>query len=239
MLTCKKSTVPASRPSTRDAMRAALAAATAKKRAEFMARQRPMTPAEMEAFENRCRKRAERALRAKDAQRTGQRTSRARADNPAPADSGMWSKAMSLRSAADTRLTMGARVALQVIRALTARRARISRNGLAVVLGVCARTAQRYLSQLRELGYIRTRLIANRGGWVVAQVIEITEKVLPRHHRPSVAATLADGLARVWSTPESRRNQGETVLSPCKTEELHITGRKGFDGFPAFAGGAS
>jgi hypothetical protein len=223
----------ASRPSGRQMVQAALAAAIAKKRAEQEAGRRRMKPAEIEALETYWRERTERSMRAKEAQREKRRTKLARADNPAPAPTGMWAKAMSLHAAADTRLTMGARVALQAIRALTARSKRISRNGLAVTLGVHSRTAQRYISELRDRGYIRTKLIANRLGWVVAQVIEITERVLPKHHRPNVAASLADGVARCLSTPESRRNQGETVLSPCKTKELHIPGKMGGFGHPA------
>ncbi len=231
--------VPAPREDARKTMRAALAAAIAKKRAEQAARIRPMTPVEAAAFETRWRERTERAMRAKEAQREQRRTKRARHDNPMPTATGMWAKAMSLQAATDTRLTMGARVALQVIRALSARCKRISRNGLAVTLGVHPRTAQRYLSELRERGYIRTRLIANRLGWVVAQVIEITERVLPKHHRPRTAESLADGIARAMSTPESRRNQGETVLSPCKTKELHILGNMGRSGLLEFERGAS
>lgn len=195
-----------------------LARANAKFRAEQAARLRPMTEQEREAFEVHWQQRTERALRAKEAQKAKKRTIRARSDNPAPAVTGAWAKAMSLQAAMDTRLTMGARVALQVIRALTARAKRVSRSGLAVALGVHPRTAQRYLSELRERGYIRTRLIANKIGWFVAQVIEITEKVLPKHHRPRIAATLADGLARCLSTLGNGGNWGETALSLSNSE---------------------
>ena len=128
---------------------------------------------------------------------------------------------------------MGARVALQTIRALTAREKRVSRNGLALTLGVHARTAQRYLAELRQWGYIRTRLIANRMGWVMAQLIEITEMVLPSHHRPRLAPTMADGLARCLSVPENGGRQGETTLSPSKSKYQTIPGgRPGFGPLP-------
>jgi DNA-binding transcriptional regulator YhcF (GntR family) len=224
---------------TRQMLQAALAAAIAKKRTETEARWRPMSPAETEALETYWQKRTVRAMRAKEAQREKRVAVRARGDNPAPTPTGMWAKAMSLQAATDTRLTMGARVALQVIRALSARCKRISRNGLAVTLGVHPRTAQRYLSELRERGYIRTRLIANRLGWVVAQVIEITERVLPKHHQPRTAESLADGISRAMSTRETRRNQGETALSPCKTNEIYLLGIKDQSGLPEFVGDAS
>ncbi|EPY00701.1 helix-turn-helix domain-containing protein [Magnetospirillum fulvum] len=194
-------------------MRAALAAAVAQKRAACAARAAELSPAEAEAFEKTWRARAERAARAKAARTEQRRTRRARDDNPGPTPSRLWAKAVSCDAARDRRLTMGARTALLIIRALTAKGSRISRNGLAVALGVCVRTIQRYLAELRKHGYIRTRLICNRIGWVIAQAIEITERVLPHHFRPRLAASLADGLARCLGVSESRRTPGATVLS--------------------------
>lgn len=208
----------------RQMMQAALAASIAKTKTEQTARQRKMTPEQIEAFEAHWQRRTERAMRAKEAQREKKVARRSRDGNRAPAATKLWAKAMSLQAAIDTRLTMGARVALQAIRSLTARAKRVSRNGLAVLLGVHPRTAQRYLAELRQQGYIRTRLIANRLGWVIAQLIEVTEKTLPKHHRPRVAATMADGLARC-SIPESGGRQGETELPPCESNYLTRTGR--------------
>lgn len=224
-------------PSARARLQAALAVAIGRKHAEDEARRRPMSATEHLAWEEHWRKRTERALRAKQAHKEQRRTKRCRDDNPAPTQSKMWAKPMSCDAVGDTRLTMGARAALQVIRALTARKKRVSRNGLAVKMGVCARTAQRYLSQLRQYGYIRTRLIANRAGWVIAQVIEITELVLPKHHRSRVATNIADGVARCFRTAESRRDQGETVLPPCKTEEINLLKEPG--GFSVAATGGT
>lgn len=85
------STVPAPEVSgARQRMLAALAAANARWRAEQEGRRRPMSPAELAAFEAHWRERTLRALRAKEAQREKRRTRRAQADNPAPADTGMW-----------------------------------------------------------------------------------------------------------------------------------------------------
>lgn len=210
----------------RQQMQAALAAAIARTKADQVARRRDMTPDQLEAFEAYWQRRTERAMRAKEAQKERRQARRARDSNPAPPLTKIWAKAMSLQAAVDTRLTMGARVALQAIRAFTAREKRVSRSGLAVLLGVHPRTAQRYLAELRRHGYIRTRLIANRLGWVIAQLIEVTELVLPRHHRPNTAATMADGLQRCLSRRESGERQGETGSPPCKSEYQTITGKE-------------
>lgn len=217
----------------RQKMQAALAAAAGKFRAAQAAEQRQMSPAQQEAFESYWTQRTERAMRAKEAQKEKRQAKRTRDENRAPAATKLWAKAMSLQAAIDTRLSMGARVALQAIRALTAREKRVSRNGLAVTLGVHPRTAQRYLAELRQWGYIRTRLLANRMGWVVAQIIEITEKVMPKHHRPRFAATMADGLARCLSVPENGGSQGETGLSPSKSKyQTTPRGRPGYGPLP-------
>ncbi|OAN50520.1 hypothetical protein A6A04_18175 [Paramagnetospirillum marisnigri] len=194
-------------------MQTALAAAAGKWRAKQEAQRRPMRPGELEALEAEWHDQAERSLRAREAQRQGKRTKRARDTNPAPPETKLWSKPMSLQAATDTRLTMGARLALQAIRSLTARSKRVSRNGLAVLLGVSPRTIQRYIHLLKYRGYIQTRLITNRDGWVIGQIIEITEKVLPPHHRPRRSETMADGLARCVSHHEKTVSIGETGSS--------------------------
>lgn len=225
-----------SAPTPRERMHAALVAAGAAARAKFAACQRSLTPAETEVQEAYWQHRTEQVMRAKDAQREKRQARRARDGNPAPAPTKLWSKPMSLQAAMDTRLTMGARVALQAIRSLTGRQKRVSRNGLAVLLGVHPRTAQRYISELRDRGYIRTRLIANALGWVIAQLIEITEKVLPKHHRPRLAATLADGLARcVQAVPQARNGGklGEAEAPPSKSEYEITIGRRPGAGFGA------
>ena len=203
----------------RQRRQAALAASVAKSQAEWAAKNPPPSPEQMAQFEEGWQRRTERAMRAKEARREKRRAKRPRDENPAPVATKLWAKAMSLQAATDIRLTMGARVALQAIRSLTARAKRVSRNGLAVLLGVSSRTAQRYLAELRLRGYIRTRLIANRLGWVIAQLIEVTEKVLPLHHREKIAPTMADGLARCI---ENGGRQGETALSPSKTKAQTI-----------------
>lgn len=223
----------------RQQLQVALAAAIAKTKADQAAQRRDMTPGQLAAFEAHWQRRTERSMRAKEAQKERRQTRRARDSNPAPVTTRLWSKAMSLQAATDTRLTMGARVALQAIRSLTGRLKRVSRSGLAVLLGVHPRTAQRYLSELRERGYIRTRLLVNKMGWVIAQLIEVTEKALPKHHRPRTAATLADGLARCVSQRGSGGGQGETGLSPCESKylkEAEIEG--GPDHLPIWLGAA-
>jgi len=200
----------------RDLMKTALEQALARKRAEALARIQALDPAQLAADEARWAERSARSARAKDAQRSGQRTPRPRDRNPAPRPTRLWAKSIGCEAMGDTRLTMGARAALVLIRALASLGERISKAGLAKLLGVAPRTVQRYLAQLRAWGYIRTRLIANAIGWIVAQAVEVTEKVLPPHWR-------AVG-------PQSRRSQGETTLSPSESKWLSETGRFALSG---------
>jgi hypothetical protein len=188
----------------RDLMNTALEQALARKRAEALARIQALDPAQLAADEARWAERSARAARAKEAQRSGQRTPRPRDQNPAPRPTRLWAKSLSCAAMGDTCLTMGARAALVLIRALTALGERISKAGLAKLLGVAPRTVQRYLAVLRERGYIRTRLIANALGWIVAQAVEITDTVLPPHERPARPSLLAA------IAPQRRRIQGET-----------------------------
>ena len=208
----------------RDLMKAALDQALARHRAESLAKVRAMDPAQLAAEEARWTESARRSQRAKDAQRLGQRTARPRDQNPAPRPSRLWAKSLSCEAMGDTRLSMGARTALVVIRALTALGERISKAGLAKLLGVAPRTVQRYLAQLRASGYIRTRLIANAIGWIVAQAVEVTDAVLPPHWR-AVWPWASGSIGR-----KSRRTQGETGPSPSESPGITKPGRFALSG---------
>ncbi len=194
--------------SSRERMQAALAAAVATKRAH--AAQVP--PDQQVAFWVEQEARHKRAIRAHQAQRDGRRTPKPhrRTSAPTPAPSKMWCKAISLDAARDQRLSMGARMALSMIRALLEAGRPISRAGLAALMGVSARTAQRYISQLRAYGYITTRLIHTAAGWVLGQMIELAAKVLPYFMR---------------EPPRISGNRGETVTTPNNSKPLIIGGR--------------
>lgn len=185
--------------SSKDRMQAALAAAIAAKRAA----QSPLGSDQLDTFWTAEAARHIRAERAHKAQRDGRRTPmpRRRSEALPPAQSRMWSKAMSLDAARDQRLSMGARTALAVIRALVEAGEPIRRTGLAALLGVSARTAQRYISQLRQHGYITTRLVCKASGWVTGQLIHLAQKVLPYFLRPA-------------EPHQSGRAQGETIPTP-------------------------
>lgn len=180
-----------------------------------------ITPEENAEIWERAEARNIRSERATAAQRAGVRTPKPirRRNAREPQCSKMWCKAMSLDAAQDTELSKGARVALQFIRALTEKGEKITRAGLSALMGVSTRQVQRYLSELRETGYIATQLIRTATGWVVGQAVQIAAKVLPYFMRPRPATSLL-GLA----LPESRGNPGETFLSPYKHKIL-ISGR--------------
>lgn len=201
----------------KDMVQAALAAALAAKRQA----QRPLDPKKEAEIWERAEARNIRSERAIAAQRAGVRTPLPvrRRNARKPQCSKMWCKAMSLDAAQDTELSKGARVALQFIRALTEKGEKITRAGLSALLGVSTRQVQRYLSELRETGYIATQLICTATGWVVGQAVQIAAKVLPYFMRPRSATSLL-GLA----LSESRGKPGETFPSPYKHKIL-INGR--------------
>lgn len=141
-----------------------------------------------------------RAQRAMDAQREGRRTRRARADRPPPPASRLYAPDMSCDAARDARLPAGAVRCLQIIQALQkGQQPRPTKTWLAAQLAVSTRTVQRYLADLRQYGYIATNLIANAAGWVIGQVVRVTNAVLPFFRRFS---------------DKKPRKLGETIMSP-------------------------
>jgi len=185
----------------RKAERNAALAASVRKSAEQneliqSARSNSVTDEERRAWEMRT----ERAQRALDARREGRRApGPKRAARPAPRPSRLYSPEMACDAARDTRLMHGAVRCFQLIHALQGGQLpRPTKRWLAEQLGVCQRTVQRYLKQLRELGYIAVEEIRTAAGWMVGQVVRVTKKALPFFRR---------------FAQEGGRTLGETALS--------------------------
>ena len=142
-----------------------------------------------------------RAQRAKDAQgKPSEAPAPRRTSNPPPPHSRLFAPAMSCDAARDTRLSKGARLALQLIHAVQKGRTPIiHRAWLADRLGVCARQAQRYIAELRRFDLVTVSEVRTAKGWMIAQIIRITAAVLPFFQR---------------SRPKKGGNPGETNSSP-------------------------
>ncbi len=163
------------------------------------AQSKTVTDEERKAWEART----ERAQRAMDAQRQGRKAPPpTRASRPAPRPSRLYSPEMACDAARDTRLMHGAARCFQLIYALQrGQLPRPTKRWLAEQLGVCQRTVQRYLKQLREFEYIAIEEIRTATGWMVGQVVRVTKKALPFFRQ---------------FTPKIRMVLGETGLSPKK-----------------------
>jgi DNA-binding transcriptional ArsR family regulator len=161
------------------------------------ARSKTVTDEERRAWEMRT----ERAQRALDARREERRApAPKRASRPAPKPSRLYSPEMACDAARDTRLMHGAARCFQLIHAVQrGQLPRPTKRWLAEQLGVSQRTVQRYLRQLRELGYIAVEEIRTATGWMVGQVVRVTKKALPFFRR---------------FAPKNGMTLGETVLSP-------------------------
>ena len=101
--------------------------------------------------------------------------------NPKPWKSRQYANHMSTEAARDTRLVPMARVALQWIVAKGGRalEASVTKHSLANALGVSVRSAQRYISSLRQFGYVETEVRMNHRGLHTGLIIRVTKKVLP------------------------------------------------------------
>ena len=153
---------------------------------------RPVSEEERRAWEERT----VRAQRAKDAQREGRKAAAPkRASRPPPPPSRLYAPEMACDAARDTRLVHGAVRCLQLIHALQrGQLPRPTKRWLAEQLDTSTRTVQRYLKQLRELGYIAVEEIRTVTGWMVGQVVRVTKKALPffRRFAPKVRMTLGE-----------------------------------------------
>ena len=142
--------------------------------------------------------------RARQALQEGARTANRRKSRPEPDQSRQWAREMSTRAFRDDRLTMGAKALLTIIVAECGDHGRrmLAKAYLARRIHRSARTVQRYLGQLRRLGYIATDTVRNRAGWTIGQRIGAAALALPFWH------------------PMNRRRivdvQGETLPSPTK-----------------------
>lgn len=120
----------------------------------------------------------------------------------------------------DSRLSPGARVALQIIIGLLGNRKRheISVGGIARALDVTKRTARRYLAVLERHGYITRQVIRNIYGWITAGVIELLHDVRPHYVRHKTKKS--------EKTSKNRRNQErtkKTSINPQDTTYLSET----------------
>ena len=123
----------------------------------------------------------ERRARALDVQRTGKRIWNARHGRPEPRPSRQYAGHMVTTAARDDRLTPQSKALLQVIRARcgNGRQTETCKTTLADIMSRHPRSVQRYLSELAQFGYIRTRIRRGFDGLYTGLVIWITETVLP------------------------------------------------------------
>ncbi len=128
--------------------------------------------------------RTARALRAKEARGIRNASPPKRASRPEPRPSKLYAPEMECDAARDVRLVHGAARCFQLIYALQrGQLPRPTKRWLAEQLGVCTRTVQRYLKQLRLLGYITVDEIRTATGWMIGQIVRTTRKALPFFRR--------------------------------------------------------
>jgi hypothetical protein len=90
----------------------------------------------------------------------------------------------------DPNLNNGARRCARILAAYTHRRSRESLSAQITVtwiakrMGVCRRTAQRYLRQLEQAGYIAVTVCANRARMCVGIIVDLLSPLLPVHGWP-------------------------------------------------------
>jgi hypothetical protein len=162
----------------------------------------------------------DRQERAREAYYSGQVAPKpSRLDNPAPEPQIRWVRPTTTDHLRDTRLTAGARLALNIIvglvGAVTERE--ISVGGLANSLGVTIRTARRYLAELANPSldggaYIERREVKNARGWTVAGAIRLLRDLRPAFIRTREA--------------KKRRNLARTVLSSFNPLSLSRQGKE-------------
>ncbi len=135
---------------------------------------------------------------------------------PEPRPSVQYAGHMTTTAARDRRLTPQSKAMLQILRARCGNGTRTAtdKTTLADIMGVCARSIQRYVAELVRFGYIETRIRRGRTGLYVGLLVGITEKVLPCFRRlPWLAGWLAQNLA-TSNTAERGGNPDRTELSP-------------------------
>jgi ribosomal protein S25 len=87
----------------------------------------------------------------------------------------------------DPNLTDGARRCARILAAYVHRRAREEREApitvtwIAARMGVCRRTAQRYLRQLEHAGYIAVSVCATRARMCCGLIVQVLDRLLPGH----------------------------------------------------------
>ena len=115
--------------------------------------------------------------------------------NPAPLETRQYGTDYSTEAARDTRLSMGAKALLQIIRARCGKghRTAFTKGTMANVIGRSVRTVQRYVAELQRFGYIKTEIRRGWGGLHSGLNVWITEKVRPFYaQHDALAAWMAD-----------------------------------------------
>jgi hypothetical protein len=134
--------------------------------------------------------------------------------NPAPPESRQYGADYSTEAARDSRLTMGAKALLQIIRARCGRtmQTAFTKGTMANLIGRSTRTVQRYIAELERFGYIKTEIRRGWGGLHSGLIVMISEKVRPFYARHEALA--------VWmieQTAESSRQIAAVTRNTVKT----------------------
>lgn len=149
----------------------------------------------------------------------------ARWDNQAPPESRQYGADYSTEAARDTRLTMGAKALLQLIRARCGRtmQTAFTKGTMANLIGRSTRTVQRYIAELERFGYIKTEIRRGWGGLHSGLIVMISEKVRPFYAKhEALAVWMAEqGAAKVQQVALITRKAVQTFGFLGKTQLSH------------------
>lgn len=146
--------------------------------------------------------------------------------NHAPPETRQYGGDYSTEAARDTRLSMGAKALLQVIRARCGKgfQTSFTKGTMANMIGRSTRTIQRYLAELERFEYIKTTIRRGWGGLHSGLIVMITEKVRPfyaRHH--ALAAWMAEQMQKAKrEVVKSLDLSGRTHLSRTNERKNNI-----------------
>jgi hypothetical protein len=137
--------------------------------------------------------------------------------NPPPLETRQYGTDYSTEAARDTRLSMGAKALLQIIRARCGKghKTAFTKATIGNMIGRSARTVQRYVAELQRFGYIKTEIRRGWGGLHSGLIVWITEKVRPFYaQHAALASWMADQVKAVGrETGKSLGFLGRTNLS--------------------------
>lgn len=120
--------------------------------------------------------------------------------NSPPPETRQYGTDYSTEAARDTRLSMGAKALLQIIRARCGKghKTAFTKATIGNMIGRSARTVQRYVAELQRFGYIKTETRRGWGGLHSGLIVWITEKVRPFYaQHDALAAWMADQVKTV------------------------------------------